>query len=187
MRFTFTPDLALNIDFSAGSDQDTVVNLTNHCYFDLSGGKNPLGQLLWIDADQFTENDENTLPTGVIADVAGTPFDFRQPKPLVQDITADSQQLRNCSGYDHNFVLKNGGKPKVIARLSSPDTGIILEETTDLPGVQLYPATLWTPPTGSGPMASVPAFAWRGSSSPMPWQWRNFRSPFCGRAMNTGT
>lgn len=117
----------------------------------------------------------------------GTPFDFRQPKPLGQDITADSQQLRNCNGYDHNFVLKNGGTPKVIARLSSPDTGIILEETTDLPGVQLYSGNFVDAPNGKRPMASVPAFAWRGSSSPTPWQWRNFRSPFCGRAMNTGT
>ena len=85
-------------------DRDTVVSLTNHCYFDLSGGQDPLGQLLWIDADQYTENDENTLPTGVIASVAGTPFDFRQPKPVGHDLAAQNRQLRNCNGYDHRCV-----------------------------------------------------------------------------------
>lgn len=126
-------------------------------------------------------------PPGVIADVAGTPFDFRQPKPLGQDITANSQQLRNCNGYDHNFVLKNGGAPKVIARLSSPDTGIILEETTDLPGVQLYSGNFVDAPNGKRPYGFRSGVCLEGRFSPTPWLWKHFRSPFCGRATNTGT
>lgn len=99
-----------------------MVNLTNHCYFDLSGGQAPMEQLLQICAEQYTENDENTLPTGVVSSVSGTPFDFRQPKPIGRDLSADCQQLHNCNGYDHNFVLKNGGSMQTAARLYSPVT-----------------------------------------------------------------
>ena len=138
--FSFSEDMALTIRYEAVSDQDTVVNLTNHSYFDLSGGRNPRGQLLTLDADEYTENDENTLPTGVISPVAGTPFDFRQEKPVGQDLDAMNQQLLYCRGYDHNFVLKNGGQLTEFARLRSRETGIAMTAATDMPGVQLYGA-----------------------------------------------
>ena len=153
IRFTFSRDLVLNIDMEAVSDQDTVVNLTNHCYFDLSGGADPMGQLLQIHADFFTENDENTLPTGVIAPVEGTPFDFRQEKAIGQDIGADCRQLHHCNGYDHNFVLRNHGQLEPDARLFSPITGISMVESTDLPGVQLYSGNFVDAPNGKRPYA----------------------------------
>ena len=181
VRFTFTPDLALNIDFTAVSDQDTVVSLTNHCYFDLSGGQDPLGQLLWIDADQYTENDENTLPTGVIASVAGTPFDFRQPKPVGQDLTAQNRQLRNCNGYDHNFALKNGGRPQIVARLSSPVTGIVMEETTDLPGLQLYSGNFVDAPNGKRPYGFRSGVCLEGQFFPNAMALEQFQKPILRR------
>lgn len=181
VRFTFTPDLSLNIAFHAVSDQDTVVNLTNHCYFDLSGGQDPMGQLLWIDADQYTENDENTLPTGVIASVDGTPFDFRQPKPVGQDISGSHRQLRNCNGYDHNFVLKNGGTPQVIARLSSPVTGIVMEETTDLPGVQLYSGNFVDAPDGKRPYGFRSGVCLEGQFFPNAMALEHFQKPILHR------
>ena len=177
VRFAFTPDLSLNIAFHAVSDQDTVVNLTNHCYFDLSGGQDPMGQLLWIDADQYTENDENTLPTGVIASVDGTPFDFRHSKPVGQDISAPHRQLRNCNGYDHNFVLKNGGTPQVIARLSSPVTGIVMEETTDLPGVQLYSGNFVDAPDGKRPYGFRSGVCLEGQFFPNAMALEHFQKP----------
>ncbi len=138
VTFSFSPENALTIHYHAVSDRDTVVNLTNHSYFDLSAGSNPIGQLLKLDADFFTENDENTLPTGVISPVDGTPFDFRREKPIGQDLDQLHQQLLYCRGYDHNFVLKTEGRLTGFARLCSPETGIAMTAETDLPGVQLY-------------------------------------------------
>ena len=150
VTFTFSEDNALTIRYQAETDRDTVVNLTNHSYFDLSGGKDPMGQLLRIDAEQFTENDENTLPTGRILPVAGTAFDFREEKPVGRDLGRDEVQLRNCGGYDHNFVLKTGGALRDFAWLSSPVTGITMTAATDLPGVQLYSANALSGPDRQG-------------------------------------
>jgi aldose 1-epimerase len=142
---------SLSIHYVAESDQDTVVNLTNHSYFDLSGGRDPLGQVLTLDADQYLENDRDTLPTGVLADVAGTPFDFRQPKALGRDIGQDHQQLNFCGGYDHCYCLKTGGQLETFARLYSPETGIAMTAATDLPGVQLYSGNFIQAPEGKRP------------------------------------
>lgn len=136
--FRFSAENCLTIRYLATTTRDTVVNLTNHSYFDLSGGKAPMGQLLRLDADSYTENDENTLPTGVIAPVAGTPFDFRSPKAVGKELHGDHDQLKKCGGYDHNFVLNHAGSYRVFGWLASPDTGITMEAGTDLPGVQLY-------------------------------------------------
>ena len=137
---TFSEENALTIRYEAVTDRDTVVNLTNHSYFDLSGGKDSLGQLLTIDADHYTENDENTLPTGAVLSVADTPFDFRTEKTVGRDNQADHPQIARCNGYDHNFVLKNGGALREFALLRSSVTGITMTAATDLPGVQLYGA-----------------------------------------------
>lgn len=138
VTFSFSRGNALTIRYEATTDRDTVVNLTNHSYFDLSGGIAPMGQLLRLDADYFTENDENTLPTGRILPVAGTAFDFTAEKPVGRDIESGEEQLRLCRGYDHNFVLKNSGQLQPFARLYSEETGISMTAATDLPGVQLY-------------------------------------------------
>ena len=138
VTFTFSRENRLTIHYEAVCDRNTVVNLTNHSYFDLSGGRDPMGQLLRLDASRFCESDENTLPTGRLLDVEGTPFDFRQEKPIGRDLRTDTPQLRMCSGYDHNFPLENGGRLRSFALLRSPETGISMTAATDLPGVQLY-------------------------------------------------
>lgn len=147
VSFRFDENNFLTITYEAKSDRDTVINLTNHSYFDLSGGQNPMGQVLSLDADYITENDENTLPTGARLPVAGTPFDFRQPKAVGRDIQEDHIQLKDCSGYDHNFVL-NGSGFRPFGQLSSPETGITMTALTDMPGVQLYSANFVEEPRG---------------------------------------
>ena len=139
VSFSFDTENRFSIHYEASADQATLVNLTNHSYFDLSGGRVPMGQTLQLDADRFTENDENTLPTGRILDVANTPFDFRKAKPVGRDLGANHPQLINCRGYDHNFVLKGDGF-RPFACLSSPESGITMTAATDMPGVQLYSA-----------------------------------------------
>ena len=138
VEFSFSQDNRLTIHYLGTTTKDTVVNLTNHSYFDLSGGENAMGQILKIDAEAYTENDANTLPTGVIAPVAGTPFDFRTGKPVGQDLTMENQQLAFCKGYDHNFVLPSPGTYREFASLTSPLTGITMAAGSDLPGMQLY-------------------------------------------------
>ena len=138
VTYTFSPDNELTIRMEARSDRDTLVNLTGHSYFDLSGGRDPMGQVLRIDSSSFCENDGNTLPTGQILPVAGGPFDFRQEKPVGRDIDVSHIQLDRCGGYDHNYVLGGLGKRMPCAWLSSPETGISMELSTDLPGLQLY-------------------------------------------------
>ena len=177
VRYRFADDLRLSIKFLAVCDQDTVVNLTNHCYFDLSGGQAPMEQLLQICAEQYTENDENTLPTGVVASVAGTPFDFRQPQPIGRDLSADCQQLHHCNGYDHNFVLKNGGSMQTAARLYSPVTGIVMEEATDLPGLQLYSGNFIDAPNGLRPYGFRSGVALEGQFFPNAMAIAAFQKP----------
>lgn len=148
--FTFSREQVLTIRYRAETDKDTVVNLTNHSYFDLSGGAAPMGQRLRLEAEFYTENDENTLPTGVIAPVEGTPFDFTTEKSLDRDIDREHRQLRFCRGYDHNFVLNNGGAVREFAHLESLVTGISMTAATDLPGVQLYTGNFVEEPQGKG-------------------------------------
>lgn len=137
VTFSFS-DNALKIHYLATTDRDTVVNLTNHSYFDLSGGQNPLGQRLRMAAEFFTENDENTLPTGRILPVRGTAFDFTEEKTVGRDLGNYEEQLLLCRGYDHNYVLENRGTLQAFAWLHSPETGITMTAETDMPGVQLY-------------------------------------------------
>lgn len=113
----------------------TIVNLTNHVYFNLSGEGTIEDHLISIDSDSITEMDKEFIPTGVIAPVIGTPFDFREMKRIGQDIEAEYEQLKNGMGYDHNFVL-NGSNDCVHAY--SEKSGIELKLNTDFPGVQFY-------------------------------------------------
>lgn len=136
--FRFTEDNALRIRYEGVSDADTVANLTNHSYFDLSGGQDPMGQTLWLNSEFYAENDENNLPTGRLLPVAGGPFDFTVEKPLGQDIHREHIQLLQSGGYDHNFAIADHASP--FARLYSGKTGILMTVSTDLPGVQVYSA-----------------------------------------------
>ena len=119
VTYTFTDDNRLLLQYRAETDADTVVNLPNHCYFNLSGeGKGTIrNHILRIPAGSFTENDADCLPTGTVLSVEGTPFDFRESKEIGRDMDVDCPQLRNGKGYDHNFILDGGDGEKVAAEL----------------------------------------------------------------------
>lgn len=136
--FTFSDRNELKIDYKAQSDKKTVINLTNHAYFNLSGvpGTDILDTVLKINASHYTPTDEDSIPTGELRDVTGTAFDFREAKPIGQDIHADDEQLRMCRGYDHNFCLDECDGPVITAYHTESDRA--MDVYTDLIGCQLY-------------------------------------------------
>ena len=139
--YSLLTDNALRIDYTAQTDKPTIVNLTNHSYFNLGGdaSKDVLDEYVQINADAFTPIDSTFMTTGEIRKVDGTPFDFRKAKLLGKDIDADDEQLRNGLGYDHNMVLSTDGKPtQVAASVYAPSTGIVMEVYTTEPGIQFY-------------------------------------------------
>lgn len=136
LTFTLFEDNSLKLDYYAVSDKKTILNLTNHAYFNLAGGGDVLGHELMINADAYTPTDERSIPTGEIRPVESTAFDFRQAKPIGRDIGNDDPQLVMCRGYDHNFCLNYGDGPAITAY--EPTSGRFLEVFTDLCGVQLY-------------------------------------------------
>lgn len=141
VTYMLTDDNALDIQYEAVTDEPTVINMTNHSYFNLNGDAftDILNHLLTIDADRYTPIGETFIPTGELASVEGTPMDFRQPKPIGRDIATDFEQLRIGRGYDHNWVLNTmGDDSRPCARLKSPITGIVLEVYTTEPGMQVY-------------------------------------------------
>jgi aldose 1-epimerase len=132
---------ALRIEYSATTDKDTVLNLTNHSYFNLAGqGKGDvLSEVLKIGASRITPVDATLIPTGELKSVEGTPFDFRTPHAIGERIDADDAQLRLGHGYDHNFVLDHAaGQLAEAAEVYEPTTGRILRVSTTEPGLQLY-------------------------------------------------
>jgi aldose 1-epimerase len=142
VTYTLTADNAIDIKYSATTDKPTVINLTNHSYFNLSGDptRTITDHVLWLGASGFTPVDGTLITTGEIAPVADTPMDFTTPKEIGRDIANyDYEQLKNGNGYDHNWVLDAAGDiSKVSARLTSPTTGITMELYTNEPGVQVY-------------------------------------------------
>ncbi len=137
--YLLTDEDELRIEYSARAHGDTVVNLTHHSYFNLAGAGDVLGHLLTIYADRFTPVDETLIPTGELRSVEGTPMDFTETKAIGADIDADYEQLLFGKGYDHNWVLKEGGGPLALAvRVYEPATGRVMEIHTTEPGLQLY-------------------------------------------------
>ena len=141
VSYTLTDDNAIRIQYSATADAKTVINMTNHSYFNLSGNpSNPaIDHVLYLNATNFTPVDSTFMTTGEIAVVEGTPMDFTTPKAIGQDIENPYQQLRNGKGYDHNWVLDTKGNVnELAAKLSCPSTGIAVEVYTNEPGIQIY-------------------------------------------------
>lgn len=141
VTYTLKADNALDIAYTATTDKKTIINLTNHSYFNISGDptKPITDEILWVDADAFTPVDSTFMTSGEIASVENTPMDFRAPKPIGNDIDAEDTQIKNALGYDHNWVLNTAGNDQVPAlRIEDPVSGIILEMMTNEPGVQIY-------------------------------------------------
>lgn len=139
IRYTLHEDDSLEIEYTATTDEDTVINFTNHSYFNLNGEGNVLNHLLSLKADRFTEVDAETIPTGKILPVENTPMDFRKGKPIGEDMVDSYRQIGLCKGYDHNYILEREEEGLFLfARAEGDHTGIGMEAYTTEPAVQLY-------------------------------------------------
>lgn len=143
VRYALSEDNSLSIDYYATTDKDTVVNLTNHSYFNLSGHKSGsiLKQTMMINADFFTPINSECIPTGEIRSVEGTPMDFRKPVPIENGLNGQDEQIINGGGYDHNWVLnKKGNGLEKAAEVFDEHSGRVMEVFTTKPGIQFYSA-----------------------------------------------
>jgi len=142
VTYTLNDRDQLIIDYSATTDKVTVINLTQHAYFNLNGhgAGSVLDQEIMINADQYTPIDNESIPTGELASVEGTPLDFRTPKPIGVNINSSHEQIRFGSGFDHNFIISHPveGELTLAASVLSPSTGRTLNVYTDQPGIQFY-------------------------------------------------
>lgn len=142
VTFTLTEEHELKIQYSATTDKDTVLNLTNHSYFNLAGAGigDVMPTLVMINADRFVPVDSKLIPTGELRSVQGTPFDFRTPVAIGARIDQDNEQLKFGGGYDVSWVVNNGGgqKPVLAAKAHEPKSGRTLEVWTTEPGIQFY-------------------------------------------------
>jgi aldose 1-epimerase len=146
VTYSLEDDNSLKISYSASTDKTTVVNLTNHAYFNLNGeGDSTItDHLLSLEADEFTPVDTTLIPTGKLQKVAGTPFDFTKAKLIGANINDKDPQLKNGMGYDHNWVLRKETGLRKAATVSSTKTGIVMEVLTEEPGIQFYSGNFLT-------------------------------------------
>lgn len=141
VAYHLTDDNALDIAYTAVTDRPTVINMTNHSFFNLSGKPSTAitDHIMWIAADSVMTIDSTVVPTGNFMAVQGTPFDFTEAKPIGQAIdSVENDQIRYGLGYNHNWVLRSGDRDKPVASLYSPVSGILLEILTDEPCMQIY-------------------------------------------------
>ena len=141
VSYTLAEDDSLTIEYNAVADKKTIINPTNHAYFNLRGHEagDIGGHLVWINADYYTPTDGESIPTGELADVVGTPMDFTLQKPIEQDIDADFEQLKLVGGYDHNWCINRwDGTLRLAAKAKDPESGRKLKVYTTLPGIQFY-------------------------------------------------
>ena len=141
VSYTLTEDNSLRLDYHMTADADTIANFTNHAYFNMAGHSSGsvLDQQVWIDADYYTATDEDSIPTGKLVAVKGTPMDFTTLKAIGRDIGADYEALRFGHGFDHNWALNHKeGRLALAAKAIDPASGRVMEVYTDLPGVQFY-------------------------------------------------
>lgn len=168
VRYTFTDDNEVVIEYSAVSDKTTLLNLTNHAYFNLGGcnSGDVLEHRVFIDADYFTPITPDSIPTGELRPVEGTPFDFRTSKAIGRDIHADYDQLTDAKGYDHNFCLNSGDGAKV--KVYEPKSGRTMLVFTDRPGVQFYTGNFLCGVKGKGgcPMLQHSGFCFETQAYP---------------------
>lgn len=139
--YTLTEDNELKVEFTAVTDKATVCNLTHHSYFNLAGQGNGdiLGHIIQINSDKTTPTDNNLIPTGELADVTGTPFDFRKPTAIGARINDPDKVLQYGPGYDHNWVINNPeGKLALQATVVEPNSGRVMEVLSDEPALQFY-------------------------------------------------
>lgn len=146
VTYELTDDNSLKISYDATTDKHTVLNLTNHAYFNLNGAGDSTitDHLLSIDADTYTPVDSTLIPTGKIEQVAGTPFDFNKPTLIGTRINDQNEQLKFGKGYDHNFVLRKGKGLQKVATVVSAKTGIVMDVLTEEPGLQFYSGNFLT-------------------------------------------
>ncbi len=151
MWYLLSKKNGLVIDYQAVTDQTTILNLTNHSYFNLKGeGQGDiLGHVLTLNAKHYTPVDETLIPTGELAPVKGTPFDFTKPRPIGERVKSDDLQMIRGKGYDHNFVLNSqDGRLAKAATVNEPKSGRVMEVFTTEPGVQLYTGNFLAGPVG---------------------------------------
>lgn len=152
VTYSLTNDNELRIHYEVSSDKNTIINMTNHSYFNLAGHKEKVyDHILELKASAYTPVAAGAIPTGEIVPVAGTPFDFTIPKRVGEEIDADDEQLKLTGGYDHNWVIDGqDGTLREFATLKDPVTGRCMKAYTDLPGVQFYAGNFITPQAGKG-------------------------------------
>lgn len=185
MRVTYelTEENELYITYDAVPDQDTVINMTNHSYFNLNGHNSGtvLKHRVMLNADYFTRADGESIPTGELVDVTGTPMDFRTAHAVGDEIEADYEAIRFGGGYDHNWVLKNNGKFDKVAQAEGEDSGIVMEVWTDLPGMQMYTANFLAGEKGKdgAVYGKRDAVCFETQYFPDAVNKENFKSPVC--------
>jgi len=145
VTYKLTSDGGLSIRYEATTDKDTIINLTNHSYFNLAGCGNGTikNQIMWIDADKINEQDFELIPTGRFINVKGTAYDFNEPKTIGRDFDSESSMEIQHGGYDNNFIVNNYDcTVKLIATLENPENGIKMSVLTNQPCVQIYTSNM---------------------------------------------